>query len=73
MGKTFSFKNINAQVTVFNETKLIIFQPYLPNIFNTCDGKDFVWKNENIKSKIKFIKTHFLNNTHKIAEKKVIL
>ena len=51
--KLFSQKNINAQVTVFNETILNIFRNYVPNKYITCDDKDPVWMNENIKSKIK--------------------
>ena len=54
LGKTFSQKNINAQVTVFNESILSIFRYYIPNKYITCDDKDPVWMNENIKSRIKF-------------------
>ena len=53
-GKTFSQKNTNAQVTVFNESILSIFRNYIPNKYITCDDKDPVWMNENIKSRIKF-------------------
>ena len=53
-GKTFSQENINAQVTVFNESILSIFRYYIPNKDITCDDKDPVWMNENIKSRIKF-------------------
>ena len=51
--KRFSQKNINAQVTVFNETILNISRNYIPNKYITCDDKDLVWMNENMKSKIK--------------------
>ena len=51
--KLFSHKNINAQVTVFDETILNIFRNYVPNKYITCDDKDLVWMNEKIKSKIK--------------------
>ena len=53
-GKSFSQKNINAQVTVFNESILSIFRNYIPNKYITCDDQDPVWMNENIKSRIKF-------------------
>ena len=52
-GKRFSHKNINTQVTVFNETILNIFRHYVANKYITCDDKDPVWMNENIKSKRK--------------------
>ena len=51
--KLFSHNNINAQVAAFNETILNIFRNYVPNKYITCDGKDSVWMNEQIKSKIK--------------------
>ena len=51
--KRFSHKNINAQATVFNETMLNIFRNYVSMKYITCDDKDPVWMNENIKSKIK--------------------
>ena len=38
---------------MFNETILKIFRNYVPNKYITCDDKDPVWMNENIKSKIK--------------------
>ena len=40
---------------MFNEIILNIFRNYIPNKFITCDDKDPVWMNENIKSKIKSI------------------
>ena len=51
--KLFSRKNIIAQVTVFDETILNIFQNYVPNKYIACDDNDPVWMNEKIKSKIK--------------------
>ena len=51
--KLFSYKNIKAQVTVFNEIILNIFRNYVPNKYITCDDKDLVWMNENMKSKTK--------------------
>ena len=62
-GKTFSQKNINAQVTVFNESILSIFRYYIPNKYITCDDKDPVWMNENIKSRIKFKNLFFKQHT----------
>ena len=70
--KLFSHKNINAQVTVFNETILLnIFQNYyVPNKYITCDDKDPVWMNENIKSKVKsknlFYKQYTQNDWKKL-------
>ena len=62
-GKTFSQKNTNAQVTVFNESILNIFRNYIPNKYITCDDKDPVWMNENIKSRIKFKNLFFKQHT----------
>ena len=62
-GKTFSQKNTNAQVTVFNESILSIFRNYIPNKYITCDDKDPVWMNENIKSRIKFKNLFFKQHT----------
>ena len=61
----FSYKNIKAQVTVFNESILNISWNLVSNKYITCDDKDSVWANETIKSKI--------NNTHRMDKKKVIL
>ena len=38
---------------MFNETILNIFRHYVANKYITCDDKDPVWMNENIKSKRK--------------------
>ena len=38
---------------MLNETILNIFRNYVPDKSITCDNKDPVWMNENIKSKIK--------------------
>ena len=70
--KLFNHKNFNAQVNLFNETVFNIFRNYVPNKYITCDDKDPAWMNENIKSKTKS-KTYFINNTHRMVEKKVIL
>ena len=57
---------------MFYETILNIFRGYLPNKYITRDDKEPVWTNENIKSKIKS-KNYSINNTYRMAEKKIIL
>ena len=44
-------KDINAQVTVLNETILNVFRNYVPSKYIIINVKDPVWMNENIKSK----------------------
>ena len=51
--RLFDKKNVNAQVLKLNETKLNVFQNYVPRKYLTIDDKDPVWMNETIKSKIK--------------------
>ena len=51
--RLFDNKDINSQVTALNETILNVFRHYVPNKYITIDGKDPVWMNEIIKSKIK--------------------
>ena len=46
-------KNVDSQVLLLNDIISNIFRNFLPNRYVTCDGKDPVWMNENIKSKIK--------------------
>ena len=45
-------KNVDSQVIVLNDIILNIFRNFVPNKYVTFDGKDPVWMNENIKSKI---------------------
>ena len=51
--RLFSNKDINTQVSIFNETILNVFSNYVPNKYITIDDKDPVWMNETIKLKIK--------------------
>ena len=51
--RLFHGKDINAQVTSFNNTILSIFKNYVPNKYITIDEKDLVQKNDTIKAKIK--------------------
>ena len=51
--RLFDGKDINAQVTSFNDTILSIFKNYVPNKYITIDEKDLVQKNDTIKAKIK--------------------
>ena len=51
--RLFHGKDINAQVTSFNDTILSIFKNYVPNKYITIDEKDLVQKNDTIKAKIK--------------------
>ena len=51
--RLFHGKDINAQVTLFNDTILNVFKNYVPNKYITIDDKDPVWMNDNIKAKIK--------------------
>ena len=46
-------KNVDSPVLLLNVTILNIFSSFVPNRYVTCDDKDPVWMNENIKSKIK--------------------
>ena len=46
-------KNVDSQVLLLNDIISNIFRNFLPNRYVTCDDKDPVWMNENIKSKIK--------------------
>ena len=46
-------KNIDSQVHILNDIMLNIFRKFVPNKYVTCDDKNPVWMNENIKSKIK--------------------
>ena len=51
--KTLNGKDINAQVTSFNDTILNVFKKYVPNKYITIDDKDHVWTNNTIRAKIK--------------------
>ena len=51
--RLFHGKDINAQVTSFNDTILSIFKNDVPNKYITIDEKDLVQKNDTIKAKIK--------------------
>ena len=51
--KLFDQKDINAKVSILNETILNVFRNYVPSKYTTIDDKDPVWINENIKSRIK--------------------
>ena len=46
--RLFSNKDINTQVSIFNETILNVFSNYVPNKYITIDDKDPVWMNETI-------------------------
>ena len=46
-------KNVDSQVLILNDIILNIFRNFVPKKYVTFDGKDPVWMNENIKSKIK--------------------
>ena len=46
-------KNIDSQNLILNDIILNVFRNFVPNKYVTCDDKDSVWMNENIKSKIK--------------------
>ena len=51
--RRFRGKDINAQVTSFNDTILNAFKNYVPNKYITIHDKDPVWMNDNIKAEIK--------------------
>ena len=51
--RLFNGKDINAQVTSFNDTILNVFKNYVPNKYIIIDDKDPVWMNDTIKVKIK--------------------
>ena len=42
----FSNKNVNKQVSVFNNTLVNIFTNYIPNKYITIDDRDPPWMNE---------------------------
>ena len=46
-------ENVNSQVLILNDIILNGFRNFVANKYVTCDDKDPVWMNENIKSKIK--------------------
>ena len=46
-------KNIDSQVLISYDIILNVFRNFVPNKYVTCDDKDPVGMNENIKSKIK--------------------
>ena len=46
-------KNVDSQVLILNDVILNVFRNFVPNKCITCDYRDPLWKNENIKSKIK--------------------
>ena len=46
-------KNIDSQNLILNDIILNVFRNFVPNKYVTCDDKDSVWMNKNIKSKIK--------------------
>ena len=50
--KLFRIKNINLQVSIFNETILNIFGNFFL-IKVTCSDKDPIWMNGKIKSNVK--------------------
>ena len=50
--KHFCNKNIDIQVSIFNETNLNVFSNLVPNKI-ICYDKDPIWMNEEIKSKVK--------------------
>ena len=51
--RLFNKKDIDAQVTVFDETILNVFRNYVSNKYITIDDKDPVRMNETNKLKIK--------------------
>ena len=51
--RLFHVKDINAQVTSFNDTILNVFKNYVPNKYITIDDTDPVWMNDSIKAKTK--------------------
>ena len=50
--RLFDKKDLNSQVVTLNEIILNVFRNYVPNKYITIDGKDPVWMNEIIKSKM---------------------
>ena len=50
--KLFRIKNINLQVSIFNETILNIFSNFVL-MKVTCSDKDPIWMNGKIKSNVK--------------------
>ena len=46
--------NTGTQVLVSDEKRLNVFRNSLLNKYITCNDKDFVWMNENIKYKAEF-------------------
>ena len=46
-------KNVDSQVLILNDIILNVFRNFVPNKYVTCDDKERVWINENVKSKIK--------------------
>ena len=69
--RLFDNKNVDSQVLILNDIILNIFRNFVPDKYVTCDDKDPVWMNENIKSKIE-AKISFIKNTLRRAGKKLI-
>ena len=70
--RLFHDKDINAQVTSFNDTILNVFKNYVPNKYITTDDKDPVWMNDNIKANLKQ-KTYSSNITCRVRDLRVTL
>ena len=49
-GRLLDNKNVDSQVLILNDIILNVFRNFVPNKYVTCDDKDPVWMNENIKS-----------------------
>ena len=46
-------KYVDSQVLILNGIMLKVFNNFVLNKYVTCDDKNLVWINENIKSKLK--------------------
>ena len=56
--RLFDKKDLNSQVVTLNEIILNVFRNYVPNEYITIHGKDPVWMNEIIKSKMETTKLY---------------
>ena len=64
----FFVKNVHGKLNLFNNIVMNIFKNYIPNKIITCNDKDLLWINDEVKNLIKLQKV-ILNNYIKNGRK----
>ena len=59
--RLFAKKTVHQQVNLLNDIILNVFTNFVPNKVITCDDRDPVWINDNIKNKIKWKNSMYKN------------